>query len=194
MRGTDAVEALAELMPVADGVDERVDWAEVEAAWGTRFPSDYVRFMEVYGSGVISGGISILLPALRAEGYPYRDGPGLRDETENARETWEMCRDDADFDVDPESIVAWAVTSGRGHLLLGDHGRRPGSMAGPDLRTAHRPRDAVASSRHGGVPARAPERRDVSAEEDQHGAQRQGVLRQLAQPLGPVVMPTGRTR
>ncbi|WP_030761529.1 MULTISPECIES: SMI1/KNR4 family protein, partial [unclassified Streptomyces] len=112
MHGLDAMAALAELIPVAHGGDERVDWDEVEAAWGTRFPSDYVRFMEVYGSGAISDGISVLLPALRAEGWPYRDGPGLRDETENARETWEMCRDGADFDVDPESIVAWGVTSG----------------------------------------------------------------------------------
>ncbi|MGZ9931513.1 SMI1/KNR4 family protein [Streptomyces sp. NC-S4] len=110
--GLDAVAALAELIPVAHGVDERIDWAEVEAAWGTRFPSDYVRFMEVYGSGVVSDGISILHPALRAEGWPHRYGPGLGDETECARETWEMCGDDADFDVDPESIVAWAVTSG----------------------------------------------------------------------------------
>ncbi|WP_457034121.1 SMI1/KNR4 family protein [Kitasatospora sp. P5_F3] len=112
MRGTDAVAALAELMPVTDGVDERVDWGEVEAAWGTRFPSDYVRFMEVYGSGVISDGISILLPSLRVDGYPYTAGPGLQDETEIAREAWEMCRDEADFDVAPESIVAWGATSG----------------------------------------------------------------------------------
>ncbi|NXY94756.1 hypothetical protein HYE82_10200 [Streptomyces sp. BR123] len=51
MRGRDAVAALAELIPVAHGVDERIDWSEVEAIWGTPFPSDYVRFMEVYGSG-----------------------------------------------------------------------------------------------------------------------------------------------
>ncbi|MFB6581722.1 SMI1/KNR4 family protein [Streptomyces sp. NPDC056402] len=112
MRGTDTVAVLAELIPVAHGVDERIDWAEVEASWGTRFPSDYVRFMAVYGAGAISDGISILLPSLQADGYPYTDGPGLRDETENARETWEMCGDDADFDVDPESIVAWGVTAG----------------------------------------------------------------------------------
>lgn len=110
MRGTDAVAALAELMPVAHGVDERVDWGGVEAAWGTRFPSDYVRFMEVYGAGAISERISILLPALQADGYPYTSG--LQEETENARYTWEMCRDEADFDVDPGSIVAWGVTSG----------------------------------------------------------------------------------
>ncbi|MFE2246652.1 SMI1/KNR4 family protein [Streptomyces lavendulae] len=112
MLGTDAVAALAEIMPVTDGVDERLDWGEVEAAWGTRFPSDYVRFMEVYGSGLISDGIDILLPALHADGYPYTAGPGLQDETEIARELWEWCRDEAGFDVDPESIVAWGVTSG----------------------------------------------------------------------------------
>lgn len=59
------------------------------------------------GAGAISDGISILLPPLRADVYPYTYGPGLRDETENARETRETCCDDADFDVDPESIVAW---------------------------------------------------------------------------------------
>ncbi|MGE7388186.1 SMI1/KNR4 family protein [Streptomyces sp. NPDC004126] len=98
MRGTDAVEALAELMPVTDGVDEHVDWGDVEAVWGTRFPSDYVRFMEVYGAGDISETISILLPAPHVEGWPYQADPGLQDET--------------DFDVDPESIVAWGVPSG----------------------------------------------------------------------------------
>lgn len=111
MRGTDAVAALAELMPVTDGVDERVDWGKVEEVWGTRFPSDYVRFMEVYG-GDISEMISVLLPAPHVEGWPYRADPGLQDETELARETWEMLRDETDFDVDPESIVAWGVTSG----------------------------------------------------------------------------------
>ncbi|MEU8528941.1 MULTISPECIES: SMI1/KNR4 family protein [Streptomyces] len=110
MRGTDAVAALSELMPVALGVDERIDWSEVEAAWGTRFPSDYVRFMEVYGSGEVGDVIGILLPAPQADGYPYTSG--LEEETENARATWEMCRDDAGFDVAPESIVAWGVTSG----------------------------------------------------------------------------------
>ncbi|MFE4859810.1 SMI1/KNR4 family protein [Streptomyces sp. NPDC056670] len=112
MRGTDAVAALAEFMEVAHGVDEQIDWTEVEAAWGTRFPSDYVRFMEVYGAGGVSDSIGILLPSLQAEGFPYTAGPGLRDETENARYTWKMERDGADFDVDPESIVAWGVTSG----------------------------------------------------------------------------------
>ncbi|MFD9727362.1 SMI1/KNR4 family protein [Streptomyces sp. NPDC059072] len=112
MRGTEAVAALAEFMPVAHGMDERVAWGEVEVAWKTRFPSDYVRFMEVYGSGVISDGISILLPSLQAEGYPYTPGPGLEDETSIARELWETCCDEADFDVDLESIVAWGVTSG----------------------------------------------------------------------------------
>ncbi|MGY0058278.1 hypothetical protein ACWY4P_17285 [Streptomyces sp. LZ34] len=42
----------------------------------------------------------------------YTDASGLGDETENARLTWEMCGDEADFDVDSESIVAWGITTG----------------------------------------------------------------------------------
>ncbi|WP_354382152.1 SMI1/KNR4 family protein [Streptomyces sp. PvR034] len=112
MHGTDAVAALAALIPVAGGVDERIRWDEVEETWGKRFPSDYVRFMEVYGAGVVQDAIDVLLPSVRADGWPYREGPGLRDETELVREMWDMCGDEADFEVDPASIVAWAVTSG----------------------------------------------------------------------------------
>ncbi|MFD8379708.1 SMI1/KNR4 family protein [Streptomyces sp. NPDC059679] len=110
MGGHDSVAALAPLIPVANGVDERVDWSEVEGIWGRRFPADYVRFMEVYGPGLVSGEIVILLPAPRPG--TYTDGSGLQEETENARLTWEMCGDEVDFEVDPESIVAWGVTTG----------------------------------------------------------------------------------
>ncbi|ADI06797.1 hypothetical protein SBI_03676 [Streptomyces bingchenggensis BCW-1] len=110
MGGDESVAALAPLIPVADGVDERIDWSEVEGIWGRRFPSDCVRFMEVYGAGLVSEEIVILLPVPRAG--TYTDASGLGDETENARLTWEMCADEADFDVDPESIVAWGVTTG----------------------------------------------------------------------------------
>ncbi|MFI0729940.1 SMI1/KNR4 family protein [Streptomyces sp. NPDC021225] len=110
MGGNDSVAALAPLIPVADGVDEGIDWSEVEGIWGRRFPSDYVRFMEVYGAGLVSEEIVILLPVPRAG--TYTDASGLGDETENARLAWEMCGDEADFDVDPGSIVAWGVTTG----------------------------------------------------------------------------------
>ncbi|MES4905694.1 MULTISPECIES: SMI1/KNR4 family protein [unclassified Streptomyces] len=110
MGGNDSVAALAPLIPVAGGVDERIDWSEVEGIWGRRFPSDYVRFMEVYGAGLVSGEIVMLLPVPRPG--TYTDGTGLGDETENARLTWEMCGDDVDFEVDPGSIVAWGVTTG----------------------------------------------------------------------------------
>lgn len=110
MDGIDSVAALGQLVPAPHGGDERIDWSEVEAAWGTRFPSDYVRFMQTYGAGTFSETIVVLLPAPRVDGYP--GGSGLEEETENARYTWEMEADEADFDVDPASIVAWGVTSG----------------------------------------------------------------------------------
>ncbi|MER7789066.1 SMI1/KNR4 family protein [Streptomyces sp. NPDC097640] len=110
MGGDDSVAALAPLMPVADGVDEGIDWGEIEGIWGRRFPSDYIRFMEVYGAGLISGAVVVLLPVPRPG--TYTDASGLGDETENARLAWEMCRDEADFALDPGSIVAWGVTTG----------------------------------------------------------------------------------
>ncbi|MFI0715039.1 SMI1/KNR4 family protein [Streptomyces inhibens] len=110
MDGSNSVAALTRLMPTTYGVDERIDWSEVEEIWQTRFPSDYVRFMQVYGAGLVSGEIVVLLPV--PQSGTYTDGSGLRDETENARLTWEMCKDGADFDVDPGSIVAWGVSTG----------------------------------------------------------------------------------
>ncbi|MGO4422648.1 SMI1/KNR4 family protein, partial [Streptomyces sp. MCAF7] len=108
MGGNDSVAALAPLIPVAGGVNERVDWSEVEGIWGRRFPADYVRFMEVYGAGLVSEEVVILLPVPRPG--TYTDASGLGDESENARLAWEMCGDEVDFDVEPESIVAWGVT------------------------------------------------------------------------------------
>lgn len=102
--------ALSRLVPTTYGRNEEIDWSEVEAAWSVRFPSDYVRFMETYGAGTISDNVVVLLPAPDVEGH--LGGSGLEEETANARYTWEMERDYADFELDPSSIVAWGVTSG----------------------------------------------------------------------------------
>ncbi|WP_258872984.1 MULTISPECIES: SMI1/KNR4 family protein [unclassified Streptomyces] len=110
MRGHPVVTALAQVVPTTHGVDERIDWNEPEEIWGTRFPADYVAFMEVYGAGELSESIGILLPVPRPEAYS--DGSGLKDETANARGTWEMCGGRRVLDVDPDSMLAWGVTSG----------------------------------------------------------------------------------
>ncbi|MBL1093365.1 SMI1/KNR4 family protein [Streptomyces sp. NPDC001739] len=98
------VAALAKVLPMAHGVNERIDWREVEEIWGTRFPADYVAFMEAYGAGSVSREVGILLPVPRSDSYS--DGTGLRQETANARGTWEMLGGRAGLDVDPDFIVA----------------------------------------------------------------------------------------
>ncbi|MFF8915893.1 SMI1/KNR4 family protein [Streptomyces sp. NPDC015032] len=105
-----AAAALAQVVPTRHGVDERIDWSKVEEIWGTRFPADYLAFMEVYGAGQLSGEVGILLPVPRTDAYS--DGSGLRNETENARGTWKMLGGRAALDVDPGSILAWGVTTG----------------------------------------------------------------------------------
>ncbi|MBO1337376.1 SMI1/KNR4 family protein [Streptomyces sp. VRA16 Mangrove soil] len=98
------------VMPATHGVNENIDWAAVEGIWGTRFPADYMAFMETYGAGDIGEEVGVLLPVPRPD--VYRDWDGLHGETENARLTWEMERDLSDLDIDPGSILAWGVTSG----------------------------------------------------------------------------------
>jgi hypothetical protein len=102
--------ALAQVVPTTQGVDEQIDWSELEEIWGTRFPADYVAFMETYGAGQLSGEIVILLPVPRPDAYS--DGTGLRNETLNARGSWKMLGGRTALDVDPDSILAWGVTSG----------------------------------------------------------------------------------
>ncbi|MER6066866.1 SMI1/KNR4 family protein [Streptomyces sp. NPDC001792] len=110
MGGNPRIAALKQVVPTAHGVDERIDWSAVEEIWGTRFPADYVAFMEAYGAGQLSGEVGIVLPVPRPDAYS--DGSGLRQETANARGTWEMLGGRAALDVDPDSILAWGVTSG----------------------------------------------------------------------------------
>ncbi|MFJ5549615.1 SMI1/KNR4 family protein [Streptomyces sp. NPDC093225] len=104
------VEALERLMPAVHGADEEIDWTAAEAAWGTRFPADYVAFMERFGAGSINGEAGVLLP-LAAHGPQY-DPDQMAEETANARTTWQGLGGRAAFDTDPEHILAWGVTAG----------------------------------------------------------------------------------
>ena len=56
------IKALEQIMPATHGADEDIDWRAAEAAWGTRFPADFVAFMGRFGAGSINGEASILLP------------------------------------------------------------------------------------------------------------------------------------
>ncbi|WP_331767658.1 SMI1/KNR4 family protein [Embleya sp. NBC_00896] len=110
MGGDSRISALEGIVSATQGVDERIDWTAVEEIWETRFPADYVTFMQTYGAGQLSGNIGILLPVPRPD--TYSDGSGLRQETANARGGWEMCGGRTVLDVDPGSILAWGVTTG----------------------------------------------------------------------------------
>ncbi|WP_405015818.1 SMI1/KNR4 family protein [Kitasatospora sp. NBC_00070] len=102
--------ALVQIMSPEFGSDEQVDWTAAEAAWSTRFPSDYRAFMSCYGGGTIAGEVDVLLP-LPKEGIQWDPG-SFEGETGNARSTWEMVGGQAGLDLDPVDILAWGVTSG----------------------------------------------------------------------------------
>ncbi|MFI9781805.1 SMI1/KNR4 family protein [Streptomyces sp. NPDC051956] len=111
MDRSNSVAALAQIVPPMHDRYEQIDWSEVEVAGHTRFPSDYVQFMQMFGAGTISDTIVVLRPTSGGGGPSSRE-PSMEVETENARCTWEMDGDEADFDMDPASIVAWGATSG----------------------------------------------------------------------------------
>ncbi|WP_424212039.1 SMI1/KNR4 family protein [Streptomyces sp. BI20] len=103
------VTALERLVPAVHGADEAVDWERVARVWGTRLPADYVAFMGRWGGGTINGEATVLVP-LPTQGLQW-DPADMVEETANARARWEGLGGRAALDVDPESILAWGVTS-----------------------------------------------------------------------------------
>ncbi|MEV7615983.1 SMI1/KNR4 family protein [Streptomyces sp. NPDC089799] len=101
--------ALERLMPATHGADEDIDWRAAEAAWGTRFPADFVAFMGRYGAGTVNGEASILLP-LPKPGLQW-DPAEMGEATANARAAWVAGGGRTAFGIDPESVLAWGVTA-----------------------------------------------------------------------------------
>jgi hypothetical protein len=60
------------------------DWSEIEATWGTRFPSDYRWFCETYGPGSINGFTGVFRPVPWGEGRST-----MVDATRTAQESFE---------------------------------------------------------------------------------------------------------
>ncbi|GAA4557374.1 SMI1/KNR4 family protein [Planotetraspora kaengkrachanensis] len=103
------IAALAEIVPPDLGADEKIDWPAAQARWGTRFPHDYMTFMSVYGAGSF-GEVGVLMPLPKE--YIQWDPGTFEEETENARDTWEMLGGQEGLDIDPDHILAWGITSG----------------------------------------------------------------------------------
>nr|MDT0523314.1 hypothetical protein [Streptomyces sp. DSM 41633] len=52
-----------------------VDWATVESAYGTEFPSDYKEFVRLFGHGTIEGRIATLIPVVTSDPMVRRIAP-----------------------------------------------------------------------------------------------------------------------
>lgn len=100
------VVALIQVLPGA-GMDEEVDWPVLEAAWGRRFPTDYMSFMAVFGSGGIAEAIGVVDPST-----PEQTHGGMTDETANARLTWQEEGSDTGVPAGADDVIAWGATSG----------------------------------------------------------------------------------
>ncbi|MCX4720331.1 SMI1/KNR4 family protein [Streptomyces virginiae] len=109
MEDPTGIAALARILPPDLGTDEEIDRAAAEARWGTRLPQDYMAFMSMWGAGSFDG-VSILMPLPKE--YVQWDPGTFEEETENARDTWEMLGGQQGLDIDPDDILAWGVTSG----------------------------------------------------------------------------------
>ncbi|MGW4408117.1 SMI1/KNR4 family protein [Nonomuraea sp. NPDC004702] len=109
MEDPTGIAALTEILPADLGADEEIDWSAAEARWGTRFPRDYMAFMSVYGGGSFAE-VGILMPLPKE--YIQWDPGTFEEETENARDTWEMLGGQEGLDIDPNHILAWGITSG----------------------------------------------------------------------------------
>ncbi|MGI5479953.1 SMI1/KNR4 family protein [Streptomyces lavendofoliae] len=103
-----AVAGLRSLLPPDTGANEGIDWEALSAAWGTRFPSDYMEFMKVYGAGGISDSFEVVRP-LSPE---TMDISGMATATSNARDQWppEVASIGVTALGAGETVIAWAVT------------------------------------------------------------------------------------
>ncbi|MFF8499459.1 hypothetical protein ACF07L_02220 [Streptomyces anulatus] len=63
------------LTPFAGAAGDVVDWATVESAYGTGFPSDYKEFVRLFGHGTIEGRIATLIPVATSDPMVRRVAP-----------------------------------------------------------------------------------------------------------------------
>ncbi|MGP4083507.1 SMI1/KNR4 family protein [Streptomyces sp. KR55] len=101
------------LMPPHQGAGTVVDWQLAERAYGVRFPADYQAFMARYGGGTIENYLTVLEPAVSADGRA--EGP-MTFISEEARETWGNAPGPDGLDVPAEHVLAWGC-DGTGDLL-----------------------------------------------------------------------------
>ncbi|MFJ9690752.1 SMI1/KNR4 family protein [Kitasatospora sp. NPDC101183] len=99
------IKRLIELMPPDEGSGESGNWAAAEAAWGMRFPSDYIEFITRYGQGEIDRSLSVAAPDELLP--PDAPQPGMRGMTEEARWLFEEDGEPTEEVRSADQIIAW---------------------------------------------------------------------------------------
>ncbi|MFJ2398987.1 SMI1/KNR4 family protein [Streptomyces sp. NPDC087843] len=114
MAARSSYEVLTELLlPPRPGSGLAVDWAAVEEAWGTGFPSDYKSLIAHYGDVLLGDYLQVIAPTTvtpdRCDepGAP-RGGMGLI--TADTRDTWTDTAP-TEIEAEPEELVTWGAAS-----------------------------------------------------------------------------------
>lgn len=98
------LQPLLGLVSPEHGADEHLDWPAVEAALGTRLPTDYMAFMSVYGAGDL-GELGILGP-LPVE-YPQWDPGSVLDSGPEFRDLWDSEGGVPGVTADSSALLPW---------------------------------------------------------------------------------------
>ncbi|WP_103512079.1 hypothetical protein [Streptomyces sp. SM13] len=108
------------IVPFEGGAGDVVDWATVESAYGTEFPSDYKEFVRLFGHGTIEGRIATLIPVVTSDPMvrrvaplsgPMKSDPGYQRWTEPRVEACGLDRILVWGETDSSDVLGW-ITGG----------------------------------------------------------------------------------
>jgi len=102
-------ETLLRLMPPVTASDTTVDWDAMAASWGRQFPSDYRRFIAVYGSGSVDEILAISAPTTR-EAMGSGASGRIRSDAEVAEDMWRECRKAPGLEGTAPRLIPWAAS------------------------------------------------------------------------------------
>ncbi|WP_405883747.1 SMI1/KNR4 family protein [Streptomyces sp. NBC_01136] len=114
------VRLLMSRMPPHEGAGDRIDWDQVRQVWGTGFPSDFMDFMSIYGTGAISDVLEI---SRQNEGAP---GDGPFDAWFTPMEDWlgEVSAPYPEW-PNPGSLISWGLDENQNGYYWSTRGDRP---------------------------------------------------------------------
>ncbi|MFG2777266.1 SMI1/KNR4 family protein [Streptomyces prunicolor] len=106
-----------------------MDWDDIEASWGTRFPSDYKEVMAEYGEGAVDDHLALMAPETHVGPGGESSYMGMRQESANAEDVWRSTGPEvaevAEVAETPR-LIAWGADSSADILC------RPATDSDPD--------------------------------------------------------------